>query len=42
MTTQGYVYFFTISAFSIMAIPPRSASFPFTVMFYRSTQRVAR
>ncbi len=26
-------HFFTISAFSIMAMPPRSASLPFTVMF---------
>jgi hypothetical protein len=28
-----YNYFFTISAFSIMATPPRSASLPLTVMF---------
>ena len=26
------VYFFTISAFSIMAMPPRSAIFPFKVI----------
>jgi hypothetical protein len=26
-------HFLTISAFSIMAMPPRSASLPFTVMF---------
>ena len=26
-------HFFTISAFSIMAMPPRSASLPFRVMF---------
>ncbi len=26
-------YFLTTSAFSIMAMPPRSASLPFTVMF---------
>src|SRR5207244_8804875 len=30
---RGYSYFLTTSAFSIIAMPPRSASLPFTVTF---------
>ena len=29
---RGYNYFLTISAFSIIAMPPRSASLPFSVI----------
>ena len=31
---NGYNYFFTISAFSIMAMPPRSAILPFNVIVF--------